>query len=93
MDNKCRTCRWWNNCECQRHAPSVLNAPDTRGVFPITAYNGWCGDWESADKKCGLIKGMRFLLDDGTVITYGEAECVRTFPPNESEEGAHADWA
>jgi hypothetical protein len=60
---RCQTCRFWEGetTECRRHAPVLLAAlavstgdapaiPPTAGAWPRTPPDGWCGDWNSAEK-------------------------------------------
>jgi hypothetical protein len=51
---ECKSCVFWqpmdglpDTGECHRHAPAPLNKEQQLGrVFPCTAGNDKCGDWE-----------------------------------------------
>lgn len=40
---------WRAQGDCRRHAPRAMEvAGQPKSVFPLTASDRWCGDWEEA---------------------------------------------
>ncbi len=64
-DQKCGTCQFWHttdaavgNQTCRRFPPFVVSemfkhqplpAPEA-GVWPVTSYDDWCGEWAAKDE-------------------------------------------
>lgn len=42
----CKTCTYFQDCECRRHAPHMLLLRENRiTVWPLVTPEKWCGDY------------------------------------------------
>jgi len=80
----CEECKYWSEREHQKRLMNTICRGDCQfrasKTCPCrTAADQGCRDGvvfveteKDAERGVGLIKGMRFMLDDGTIITYGD---------------------
>ena len=78
----CEECRYWSEREHQKRLMHTMCRGDCQlrasKTCPCrTSADQGCRDGvvfvgteHEAEQGCGLIKGMRFVLDDGTAMTY-----------------------
>ena len=43
---QCDNCRFYQNYECRRHAPIIIEDNIFNPRYPRIVFNHWCGDWE-----------------------------------------------